>query len=96
MKIELTCGDDGKYLQKVEVYALDFHPQCKTFSMPYCVGDDWCQVLRCPITAVPTQVQNQLDRMAIQFERQADAVEFCAWLVEAEAKAQHGYRTMRG
>jgi hypothetical protein len=41
MKIELTCGDDREYLQKLEVYALCFDPQGRTFSMPYCAGDDW-------------------------------------------------------
>jgi hypothetical protein len=96
MNIELTCSDDGKYLQKLEVHALCFDPQSKAFSMPYCAGDDWFQVMRCAVAAVPTQLQFQWDRVAIHFERQADAAAFSSWLHEAEEKAQHGYRTMRG
>jgi len=96
MNIELTCGDDRKYLRKLEVYALCFDPRSGTFSMPYCIGDDWLQVMRCPVATVPTQLQFQWARVAIHFEKQADAAAFNAWLVEADEKAREGYRTMRG
>jgi hypothetical protein len=96
MKIELTCRDDRKFEMKVEVYALSFHPDDKTFSMPYCVGDDWLQKLRCPLAVVPNRFHFQWDRVFISYDRKEDAEAFGAWLIEAEAEAQHGYRTMRG
>ena len=38
---KLTCRDNDKYGHDVDVYALRFDPQSKTFSMSYCVGDSW-------------------------------------------------------
>lgn len=64
--------------------------------MTYCMGDDWAQVTRCPITISPISFQFQWDQISIRFEQQKVADEFGDWLVEAEKKVQHGFRTMRG
>jgi hypothetical protein len=94
MKIELTCA--GKKNQKcVDVFALHFNTDSKTFSMPYCSGDDWYQVLTCPLTATPMSVSFQ-GGVAIHFARQDDADAFAAWLTEADEKVRHGFTTMRG
>lgn len=96
MNINLTCGDNAKYRRKVEVYMLNFDSRNKTFSMPWCIGDDWGQVLRCPMSTVPTTVDFEGNEAVVHFDRQQDADEFGAWLIEAEKEAQQGYRTMRG
>jgi hypothetical protein len=95
MTIELTCGDNQKYKESVDVFALSFNTESKTFSMPYCAGDDWYQVLTCPLTMAPLSLSFQ-GGVAIHFERQDDADAFGKWLIEADKKVRHGFTTMRG
>jgi hypothetical protein len=94
--IELTCRDNDAFLREVEVYSLSFNPQSNAFSMTYCQGDDWGQVMRCPIAAVPTSFRFQSGQVTIMFQHQTVADEFGDWLIETEAKVQNGFRTMRG
>ncbi len=96
MKIELTSTGNIKVPRKFEVYALAFEPLTLAFTMPYCVGDDWGQELRCPVKVAPTALQFQWDRVSIHFAKQEDADAFAVWLVAAEKTAKEGYRTMRG
>jgi hypothetical protein len=81
---------------KIEVYALSFESEERTFSIPLCIGDDWLQKIKCPLAVFPTKMHLQWDTAYINFERYIDATAFGAWLVASEAKAQEGYRTMRG
>jgi hypothetical protein len=96
MKIEVTCRELKPFKEMVTVYALTFVPETRTFCMPLCIGDDWLQTMKCPILAVPNRVHLQWDKAFIEFEHHKDAAAFCAWLAEAEARAQEGYRTMQG
>ncbi len=96
MKIEVNCREDRTFEKKLEVYALSSDPNTKTFTMPWCVGDDWGQKLRCPPLTAPIGFHFQWDKVFVSYDRKADAEAFCAWLVKAEAEAQEGYRTMRG
>lgn len=95
MNIELTCGNNQKYKKSVDVFALHFNTESKTFSMPYCAGDDWYQVLNCPLTVAPTSLSFQ-GSVSIHFARQEDAEAFAEWLIEADKKVRHGFTTMRG
>jgi len=95
MKIDLTCGEDNKYAKSVDVFALSFNTESKTFSMPYCAGDDWYQVLKCPITIAPLSFSFQ-GGVSLHFARQEDADAFAAWLVETDKQVRHGFTTMRG
>jgi|SRR6185436_19177555 len=82
----LTCRDNDEFLllRVVEVFSLDFDPQGKSFSMTYCDGDDWGQVLRCPIATPPTSCRFHGDEVTIHFAQRKDADEFGDWVIEAE------------
>ena len=95
MKIDLTCGDNKKYEEGVEVFALHFNTESKNFSMPYCAGDDWYQILTCPLKAVPTSFSFQ-GGVSLHFAMQGDADNFLEWLIETDKKVRHGFTTMRG
>lgn len=95
MEIELTCRESPKHKINVKVCALTFAPDGKTFTMPLCVGDDWHQTIKCPVATAPRFLHFQWDKVFIDYDRLQDAKEFGAWLEEAEARAQEGYRTMR-
>lgn len=95
MIVEVISEDAAAAVRTQQVYGLHYDPSHGTFSMGYCVGDDWGQVLRCPLTALPTRVDYHADRRVVQFERREEASAFLDWLREAEAIVQHGFRTMR-
>jgi hypothetical protein len=96
MKIELTCRDSDKYEREIDVYALYFDPQSKTFSMSYCMGDAWGLEMKCPLATSPISFKFEAGQATIRFERQDEAEAFAAWLIEGEAKVREGFRTMRG
>jgi hypothetical protein len=96
MKIELTCDESQTFLMMVEVRALDFDSEKKTFSMPLIMGDDWFQKVNCLLSVMPTGVSIGNGRGCMHFERYQDAAAFGAWLIEGNAKVEEGFRTMRG
>jgi hypothetical protein len=96
MNVELNCSENRKFTMEVVVHALTFDTTCRTFTVPLCAGDDWYQTIGCPIRVEPTKIHLQWQKAFIEFEREQDARAFGEWLVEAEVKAQDGYRTMRG
>ena len=64
--------------------------------MPLCIGDDWLQKITCHQKILPIRVHLPWDKTFIHFEKLEEATEFGVWLQESEARAQEGYRTMRG
>jgi hypothetical protein len=96
MKIELTCDESDTFQMTVEVCTLNFDSERKTFSMPLVMGDDWFQNVSCALTATPIRVHIENGRGCIHFARYQDVAAFGAWLIEANAMVEKGYRTMRG
>jgi len=96
MKIEVTSQEQKSFKEIVDVYALTFLPDTRTFCVPLCIGDNSLQTIKCPIPVGPDKLHLQWNKAFIEFEHHSDAIIFCAWLKEAEAKAQQGYRTTWG
>ncbi len=97
MKIEIACDENATFAMSIVVRSLDFEPKSKTFSMRVVMGDDWLgQKLNSPIDAVPIAVNFEQAIGRIQFKYYKDAAAFGAWLIEADAQVEQGFRTMRG
>ena len=96
MIIVVTCREVKTFERKIGVYALDFNPQSKVFSMSYCDGDMWGIELKCPLEVHPINISFFRDAATVRFDRQDEAEAFVAWLIEGEKRVQRGFRTMRG
>ena len=96
MKIYVTCREDGKYKQTVEVYWLHFDAATSGFSMSYCWGDMWGIELKCPLDNRPISMEFFGQSATIRFGLKNEAEAFTKWLIEGEQKVQHGFDTMRG
>ncbi len=96
VKVELRCRENRRFAIEVDVYALTFDPGHRRLTMPLCIGDDWGRTIACPLQVAPTEIHFQWQTAFIQFERELDARAFGVWLVDADAEAREGYRTMSG
>lgn len=81
---------------RADVYSLSYGALDKVFSMPCPMGDDWLQQIRHKPTPSPELVKVDGHLMVVAFNKYECAQQFSTWLLDAETRAQHGYRTMRG
>lgn len=81
---------------RMSVYSLRYDCSDKRFSMPCPMGDDWLQEIHHRPDPLPALVKVDEGLMVVVFKEHESAHGFAAWLLDAEERAQHGYRTMRG
>lgn len=81
---------------RADVYSLSYGLSDNEFSMPCPIGDDWLQTIRHRPEPSPELVKVDGGLMIVIFKEHESAQNFAAWLLDAEARAQHGYSTMRG
>jgi hypothetical protein len=81
---------------RADVYSLSYESSNMEFSMPCPMGDDWLQQVRHKPTPSPELVKVNGSLMVVVFNKHECAQRFSTWLLDAESRAQHGYRTMRG
>ncbi|KHE93628.1 hypothetical protein S225a_25330 [Candidatus Brocadiaceae bacterium S225] len=96
MIVTITCKEYESFKSTIKVYDLLFNKENNTFFMPLCMGDDWMQKVNCPHSLCPTKVSSLSRAMDVEFELYRDVADFGAWLIEANIKVKHGFRTMRG
>jgi len=96
MKILVSSLEDQAHESEVEVSELNYDRENNLFYMRCVMGDDWFQRVTSSLPFAPLVVRF-VDRIAfVVFSLHSDANQFTAWLREAEAAVQNGYRTMRG
>ena len=96
MKIVVTCRQADDYVQKVDVYQLQFNSETLGFHMVYNHGDMWGIELPFPGEVYPLHVDSIRSGMVIEFDRRDEAEAFVSWLIKGEKKVQEGFRTMQG
>jgi hypothetical protein len=96
MHVLIASAEDESYDFRAHVYDIGYEKEKRNFYMPRPIGDDWLQRINHAPLPPPTLVRLQDKTMFVLFSSLRSAEHFSAWLVNAEAEAQEGYRTMRG
>lgn len=96
MNVLVACAEDKSYDFRMIVYDIGYEEEKTNFFMPRPIGDDWLQRINHKPNPPPELVRIQDQAFFVLFQKRKSAEAFSAWLVDAEAEAQHGYRTMRG
>jgi hypothetical protein len=95
MKISVVCLEDKSFEYQGAAGQLNQSPTWPYFWMPCVIGDDYHQRVNCQVKAAPVDVQLLEGRMFITYQSRQDAEAFAAWIPEALAAVEQGYRTMR-
>ena len=96
MKVLVACLEDKAFEYQGHAGQLHHSPVWPHFWMPCVRGDDWLQRVNCQVRPPPVDVRLLDACMFVLYESRQDAEAFAAWVPEALAAVEHGYRTMRG
>lgn len=96
MTILVACLEDKSFEFQGHAGDLNYSDTWPHFWMRCVMGDDWFQRANCPLQTPPLYVRHLDGYMFVLFQLRTDAEAFCAWIPEALAAVDHGYRTMRG
>ena len=96
MNVLVASIEDKEYDSRARANEIGYETEKQSFSMPRPIGDDWLQRINHRPAIAPELVRIEGRTMFVVFHSLKCAQDFSAWLVSAEAEAEHGYRTMRG
>lgn len=92
----VASAEDESFDFRIHVHQIGYEIASHNFSMPRPIGDDWLQQINHAPSPPPILVRVHEQTMFVLSLLLKSGEEFSAWLVNAEAEAQEGYRTMRG
>jgi len=96
MLVLITCVENPGFSARVSTSSISYSPVSHEFSLPRPIGDDWLQRINHIPATTPLISKTEGQTMFVVFEALEGAQKFQAWLIEAAAEQDHGYRTMRG
>ncbi|MBA2964682.1 MULTISPECIES: hypothetical protein [Ramlibacter] len=96
MRVLVACLEDKSFEFKGNAGQLNQSATWPYFWMPCVMGDDYLQRANCLVEAVPVDVRLLDGCMFVLYQARKDAEAFAAWIPDALAAVEHGYRTMRG
>jgi hypothetical protein len=96
MRVSVACLEDESFEFKGEAGQLNQSPTWPYFWMPCVMGDDYFQRVNCDVKAAPVDVRLAEGNMFVVYQSRQDGEALAAWIPQALAAVEHGYRTMRG
>lgn len=96
MKLLVACFEDKTFEFQGAAGDLRHSSEWPHFWMPCVMGDDWFQRVNFRSETPPLDVRSMDGCMFVLYQCRQDAEALSAWIPEALASVEHGYRTMRG
>lgn len=96
MKVLVACLEDKAFEYQGPAGQLNQSSTWPHFWMPCVMGDDYLQRVNCLVEATPVDVRLLDGCMFVLYQERKDAEAFAAWIPDALASVDHGYKTMRG